>query len=115
VSKRGVNPEICTPPFDLINYGWIHTSGVSNKPERFSPLERVMSSNAFMTVGFASFFSVSKCSCLPKDSIMKKDKSATTAWELCSSLILPVIVLQVMTDPFVPITDNLYLSLRFRV
>jgi hypothetical protein len=41
---------------------------------------------------------------------MKKDKSATTAWELCSSLILPVIVLQVMTDPFVPITDNLYLS-----
>ncbi len=69
-----------------------------------------MSSNAFMTVGFVSFFSVSKCSCLPKDSIMKKDKSATTAWELCSSLILPVIVLQVMTDPFVPITDNLYLS-----
>jgi hypothetical protein len=46
---------------------------------------------------------------------MKKDKSATTARELCSSLILPAIVLQVMTDPFVPTTDNLYLSLRFRV
>jgi hypothetical protein len=37
-----------------------HACGSSNRPDRFNPDEREMSSNAFIVAGFISLFSITR-------------------------------------------------------